>query len=124
MGCVGTTFSRSEPADVTRHLSDRPPRTRNRAAVALRAHKEILLFQRWLKLLSPAERRIRYADGTACMTKHNREGRRCVITQNSAAERPADRGIFIYVRFPFLPAREAQPHDCGSRGRLVQSENN
>lgn len=78
------------------------PGARNREAAALQAHKEILLFQRWLKLLSPAECRICYADGIACMTKHNnREGRRRVITQNSTAEGPADRGIFIYGHFVY-----------------------
>lgn len=78
------------------------PGARNWEAAALQAHKEILLFQRWLKLLSPAECRICYADGIACMTKHNnREGRRRVITQNSTAEGPADRGIFIYGHFVY-----------------------
>jgi len=76
-GYMGTTFSRSKPADITRLLSNRLPKSQKntKQADVLQLHKEILLFQGRLKLLSPAERRIFYTDGIACMTKMQQQRR-------------------------------------------------
>lgn len=51
------------------------PRARDQVDIVLQLHKEILLFQCWLKLLSPAECRISYTDGIACVVKTQQQER-------------------------------------------------
>lgn len=81
----------------TRTFQTDLPGARNQVDVVLQQHKEILLFQHWLKLLSPAERRISYTDGIACVAKtQTTEGQEMCYTQQHNWEQ-ADRGIFIYT---------------------------
>lgn len=71
MGHVVTTSPRKKPADISRHFSNRPSKRQKKGKQVdvLQLHKEILLFQRRLKVLSPAECCIFNTDGIACMTK-------------------------------------------------------
>lgn len=57
-------------------------RARDQVGIVVQLHKEILLFQCWLKLLSPAERRISYTDGIACVAKtQQQEGQEMCYSQ-------------------------------------------
>lgn len=74
------------------------PGARNQVDDVLQLHKEILLFQRWLKLLSPAERRICYADGIACVTKTQQQRRQemCYTEQHSRGT-GGQRNLYLWV---------------------------
>lgn len=97
------------------------PRARDQVDVVLQLHKEILLFQRWLKLLSPAERRISYTDGTACVAKTQQRGRKCVTHNSTTENRLTVGSLFTHTALPFSAGMGSTA--CGSQDRLVQSEN-
>lgn len=93
--------------------------TRNQVDVILQLHKEILLFQRWLKLLSPAEGRICYTDSIACMTKTTTMEKAGNVVHRTAqlkdwqTEGSLFMGVSHTLQFPSLLAWEAQPRDHG-----------
>lgn len=78
------------------------PRARDQADVVLQLHKGFLLFQCWLKLLSPAERGISYTDGSACVAKTQQQrGRKCVTHNSTTESRLTEGSLFTHTAFPF-----------------------
>lgn len=78
------------------------PGAKNQGDVVLQLHKEILLFQCWLKLLSPAERRIFYTDGIACVAKTKQQrGRKCVTHNSTTENRLTEGSLFTHIALPF-----------------------
>lgn len=91
---------RGEPADTTGHLSHTVPRSQKAGGCCTAMAGRSLLFQRWLKLLSPAECPMRHTDGIAYVT--NKESEQRVITQSRTAGAGTEQSGFVVFQAPCM----------------------